>query len=195
PEATPPARLRRRILASIGMEPGRSWMWSWAAVAAGLAVAAFIYMGQARQARTELAETRSELKETASRLTTTVADRSRLQKALQLLEQPETQEVSFGGGAPRPPHGRVLVNPQRGVLLIASNLPPTPEGRIYEMWLVPPKGGPRPAGLFQSETSGSAMYFMSGPVDRAQTVAVAVSVEPASGSSAPTTTPIIVAKL
>lgn len=184
-DANPPARLRGRILASVGAEPARGWVWGWAAVAAALAVAAVIFMMQARQASRETDVAKLELRR----------DHSRIEQVLQFLQQPDTEEVKFGTGANQPPRGRVILNPSRGVLLIASNLPPTSEGRTYEMWLLPKTGGPRPAGLFQSAASGTAMHFQPGPVDRLQTVGVAVSIEPAAGSLAPTTTPIIVAKL
>ena len=195
PETNPPARLRRRILASVGDEPGRGWIWSWAAMAAAVAVVAVIYGVQTARAHRELAIARAELQRTASDLVITAADRARMQQALQLLDQPDTEEVSFGGSAPKPPRGRVIVNPHGGVLLLVVNLPPAPAGRTYEMWLLPKTGAPAPAGVFQSEESGAAVYFRPGPVDRAATAGIAVSVEPAAGSAAPTTTPIIIAKL
>jgi anti-sigma-K factor RskA len=85
------------------------------------------------------------------------------------------------------------MNPKRGVLFLASNLPPAPQGRIYELWIIPKGGAPRPSGLFQSDAAGNAMHMVTGPIDIASTGAFAVSVEPEAGSPAPTTTPIIVA--
>lgn len=75
---------------------------------------------------------------------------------------------------------------------MASNLPPAPEGKIYELWLIPKGGNPVPSGLFQSDLQGNALFVRSGEVD-ANTAAVAVSVEPEAGSTAPTTKPLIVA--
>jgi len=92
-----------------------------------------------------------------------------------------------------PPRGNVLVNPRLGVLLIASNLPALAAGKTYQMWVIPKGGAPRPAGLFQSTAQGTALHMLSGPVDPAAVSAVAVSVEPESGSAGPTTTPIIMA--
>jgi anti-sigma-K factor RskA len=101
--------------------------------------------------------------------------------------------VSFGKGQPAPPHGNVLLNPKLGVMLIASNLPPAPSGKIYEMWVIPKGGAPRPAGLFQSTSGGTAMHVLSGPVDASTVAAIAVTLEPEAGSAGPTTTPIIAA--
>src|SRR5207253_4978600 len=84
---------------------------------------------------------------------------ARLNEALALLNQPETRQVTFGEGAPQPPKGRVFVNPKIGVLLVASNLPAPPPGKIYEMWVIPKVGNPAPAGLFQSDAEGAAMHL------------------------------------
>jgi len=79
------------------------------------------------------------------------------------------------------------------VLLIAANLPPLTAAQTYEMWLIP-KGAnavPRPAGLFQSAASGAAVNTFTGALDLANIAAVAVTVEPVSGSSGPTSMPIL----
>jgi len=119
----------------------------------------------------------------------------RLNEALAILNGPEVREVDFGAGKPQPPKGRVFLSPKRGVLLLASNLSPAPDGKIYEMWLIPKGGKPAPAGLFQSASDGTALNLLSGPVDIAATGAVAVTLEPAGGVPQPTSTPIIVAAL
>ena len=71
-----------------------------------------------------------------------------------------------------------------GVLLIASNLPVLPAGKTYEMWVIPKAGAPRPAGLFQSAPQGTALHILPGVVD--SNVTLAVTIEPESGSPAPT---------
>ena len=115
--------------------------------------------------------------------------------AFAILSGPRTTEVSFGGAQPRPPQGKVFVNPSRGVLLIASNLPRTPADKIYEMWIIPKGANPVPAGLFQSQDDGNAMHVQPGMVDLASTAAVAVTVENEAGAGQPTTQPLIVAAL
>jgi Anti-sigma-K factor rskA len=115
-----------------------------------------------------------------------------VRSALTLLNMPNTREVVFGSGPAQPPRGRIFVNRQQGVLFMASNLPPTPSGSIYELWLIPRGGNPVPSGLFQSDAQGNALFVRSGLVDP-NTSAVAVSVEPQAGSTAPTTKPLIVA--
>jgi anti-sigma-K factor RskA len=175
PEAKPSAQLRRRILASVGSNERR---FSWVPVWVGLAVAISLtlYLGASNR-----------------RYAQQIA---RLTEAFAILSGPTTLEASFGGQQPLPPHGRVFVNADRGVLLIASNLPRTPADKIYEMWIIR-KGAakPVPAGLFQSREDGNALHVRPGAVDMASTAAVAVTVENEAGADQPTTTPLIVAAL
>jgi anti-sigma-K factor RskA len=110
------------------------------------------------------------------------------------LDQPETIQVTFGKGKSQPPRGNVFIHAKLGVMLIASNLPQLASAKTYEMWLIP-KGGaaPRPAGLFNATEAQSALHILSGPIDVPSLSAVAVTVEPAAGSTAPTTQPLLVA--
>jgi len=187
PEVAPPARLRRRVREIAGVERPRyaSWHWAWAALCAAL-IAIAVYLGsEVRRSSAELADARKKLRET-------VAESAAGRQLLELLNAPETKRVSFGEAQPRPPRGTVFVNARAGVLLVASNLPVLPAGKTFEFWVIPKGGAPKPAGLFRGGANGTATHLVSGPVDP-NTAAVAVSVEPESGSNAPTTTPIVVA--
>jgi len=182
-----PSRLRRRVLASVGVEKPRwGWVVAFVATAAALLVTVLWLGSQNRKNDLALAEARAEIRRVA-------ADLASAQSALEFLNEPETKQVVFGQGQQQPPRGRVLLNAQRGVLLMAAHLPPAPTGSIYELWVIPKQGAPRPSGLFQSNGQGNALYLRGGAVDLPSTSAVAVTVEPASGSDAPTSTPIVVA--
>ncbi|MGA3188808.1 MAG: anti-sigma factor [Bryobacteraceae bacterium] len=185
PDVVPPARLKRRVLAGVGVHP-MSWSWLSALAAACILVVALWLSVQERSRAAELSQARHTLIQVSSQ-------RDRLLQALSFLDDPSTLPVSFGKGQPLPPRGNVFVHSKLGVLLIASNLPPAQAGKTYEMWVIPKGGAPRPAGLFQSEGGGTAMHILSGPLDLATLGAVAVTLEPEAGSSAPTSTPIIVA--
>jgi hypothetical protein len=181
----PSKRLRHRVLAGVGLER-KGWGWLGAFAAAGIAVIAIFLGTQERERTTELANTRQNLLRTAG-------ERDRLAQALSILDQPETRQVSFGRDRSEPPRGNVFLNSRLGVMLFASNLPKLAPGKAYQMWLIPRGGSPRPAGLFQPNEQQSAIHILPGPVDTATLGTVAVSVEPESGSPAPTTQPIIVA--
>jgi anti-sigma-K factor RskA len=189
PEVHPPARLRKKI-AGIAGAPARGWSWTpvWIAATVCLALVA-AWLGVARRdAQRSLADSRLE----AQRKT---VDLARLNEAFALMNDPAAKQLVFGANEPKPPRGRVFVNPKQGVLLLANSLPPAPAGKIYEMWIIPKSGQPLPAGLFQSEADGTAMFLRKGAVDVAATGAIAVTLEPESGSPAPTSQPIIVAAL
>jgi anti-sigma-K factor RskA len=176
PEVVPPSRLRRRVLASVGLERA---VWGWvAALAAACSLIVTLWLSlEKRTADRELADARRTLQQR-------VAERDRLAQAFTFLNQPETRQVNFGQGQPAPPRGNFFLNPRLGVLLIASNLPLLPAGRAYEMWVIPKGGMPVPAGLFQSASQGTAMHILPGTVD--PNVTLAVTIEPESGSPAPT---------
>ena len=187
--ATPSPRLRRRILASVGFEQ-KSFGWTpFLAAATALSLAAAVYFGGRER---EFAEMATRLRDQLGRQN---VELTRLNEAFVILNGPETQVVSFGAGQPQPPKGRVFVNPSQGVLLIASNLPPAPSGKIYEMWVIPKGGKPARAGEFQSATDGTAIHIHRGSVDVSATGAVAVTLENEGGADQPTMPILAVAAL
>jgi hypothetical protein len=160
-----------------------------AAAAATLSIfAAFYFSGRERQYAQETANLREQ-----NRLQT--LELTRLTEAFAILGGADTTVTTFGTGQPAPPKGKVFVSATRGVLLIASNLPPAPSGKVYEMWVIPKSGNPVPAGLFQSQTDGTAMHIQRGPVNAPATAAVAVTLENDGGAPQPTSTPLIAAPL
>ena len=178
--AAPSPRLRRRILASVGVEQRR---FGWAPLL-GLATAlslfaAFYFSNREREFAAQTVTLRDQMRRQAIELT-------RLNEAFAILSGPSTIEAGFGPGA----RGKVYVDRSRGVLLIASNLPPAPAGKIYEMWVIPKGGSPVPAGLFQSDASGSAIHVQPGAVDPSVTT-VAVTLENEGGAQTPTLPPVI----
>jgi anti-sigma-K factor RskA len=191
PPAEPSSQLRRRILASVGSEERKAgWIPWWAsalAVAALCVVAMYLALNSRRYEQTA-ARLRTEMHEQAGQI-------ARLTEAFAILSGPNTTEASFGGLQPKPPQGKVFLNPSRGVLLIASNLPRTAADKIYEMWIIPKGAKPVPAGLFQAQENGRAMHVQPGTVDVASTAAVAVTVENQGGADQPTTQPLIIAAL
>ena len=187
PESAPSRELRSRVLASVG--GGRksfSWWPAWALATAGLAVAAMTFFFEQRDAGNQLAQVKIQLRDKT-------AEANRASQILAFLDQPETKAVGFSGTEPAPPKGNFFVNARAGVLLIASNLPRLESGKTYQMWLIPKGKNPVPAGLFRVDNGGGATHLQAGPVDMASIAAMAVSLEPETGSAQPTTKPLIVA--
>lgn len=189
PDAAPPRGLRDRVVASAGGGSKRfSWWPVWAVATAGLAVAAMTLYFEQRDIGTQLAQVKVQLGDKT-------AEANRAGQILEFLNQPETKAVGFNGTEAAPPRGNFFLNPRSGVLMIASNLKRLEPGKTYQMWVIPKGKGakPIPAGLFRSDERGGATHLQAGPIDVASLAAVAVSLEPESGSAQPTTTPIIVA--
>jgi anti-sigma-K factor RskA len=188
--AEPSPQLRRRILASVGVERHRLGWWApfWGVAAVMGLFAALYFNGRERDFAALLARARQQARDQAIALT-------KLNEAFAILNGPETTEVSFGQGQPQPPKGKIFVNPSQGVLLVASNLPPARTGKVYEMWIIPKGRMPVPAGLFQSAGDGTALHVQRGPVDVDATGAVAVTLENEGGAPQPTSQPLIVAAI
>jgi len=184
--ASPSPNLRRRILASVGGEQRRfQWALVWALPVALSLLAAIYFSGRERDVLAELARTRGQLRHQDIGL-------SRMKEALAILNSADTTVASFGSGRSAPPKGKIFVSRSQGVLLIASNLPPAPAGKAYEMWVIPKGGKPVPAGVFQSESNGTAMHIQHGPVD-VNADLVAVTVEESFGAAQPTSQPLFAA--
>ena len=181
----PPNYLRNRVLSNIApAAPRQSKNWLAGLLALGAACAALlvfcILLG-------------NQVGNLRSQLGATVRERDELQAALKVLSRSETRTVQFGRA--NQPQGRVFVNRTGGLVFAGSRLPQLANNRTFQLWLVPPTGAPRAAGLFQADANSDAVRVSSVQVDPANTAAVAVSVEPTGGSPAPTTTPIIVVPL
>jgi anti-sigma-K factor RskA len=173
PMIEPPKHLRRRVVAMVAPSKVRAaWpvILPWA-VAAALAIALALVTAPAlRQSSTT----------------------AKLEQALSILNDPSVKEVTFGEPA-KPAKGRVFVSGSKGVVFIAANLPRIDRTRIFELWVIPARGNPIPAGTFRGEADSTAVYVHPGPISNA--AAIAVTVEPEGGSPQPTTTPFIVTPL
>lgn len=76
--------------------------------------------------------------------------------------------------------------------LVVHRLPQLPAGRIYEMWVQRVSAAPTPTGtLFSTRADGSANVGVPGSLNGVSRVMV--TQEPAGGTPAPTSAPVIVA--
>ncbi|MGN6869708.1 MAG: anti-sigma factor domain-containing protein [Solirubrobacteraceae bacterium] len=76
--------------------------------------------------------------------------------------------------------------------LVVHRLPALPAGRIYEMWVQRGNAAPTPTGtLFSTRANGSANVGVPGSLNGVSRVMV--TQEPAGGTLAPTSAPVIVA--
>jgi anti-sigma-K factor RskA len=117
-----------------------------------------------------------------------------LQGRVQSLQsQPQGPQMIALGGAGTEQGVRAELVTLKGdrAVLIAENMPPAPEGKTYQIWVI--KGDtPKPSGLFEPR-GDSVAAVVENPVEGAD--AVAVTVEPEGGSKEPTTDPMLVGKV
>ncbi len=97
-----------------------------------------------------------------------------------------------GSGAARDVRGEVVEIGDGRAVLVAENLPPAPEDQVYETWLMRGED-PEPAGLFEPLDEGTTATPIEGSLEGAD--AVAVTLEPSGGSSAPTSDILLTADL
>jgi len=186
--AAPPPKLRRRILAAAGYERrGLGWIAALGGALAFSSIACFYFAGRERDAERELDRVTAVSRQQNMELT-------HLNEIFTIINGADTRVTTFGGGKATPPSGKVFVSPSQGVVLVASNLPQTPAGKAYEMWVIPKGGKPLPAGMFRSNSDGSAIHLQRGRVDPNADL-IAVTVEDAAGADAPTTTPLFAAPI
>jgi anti-sigma-K factor RskA len=103
-----------------------------------------------------------------------------------------TVELAATGTA-RGAHVRLVIKGDRAEL-VADHLRAPPGGRVYQVWLKPAGGAPKPTqSLFVPRADGHAT--VSVPSAASDMEAVLVTAEPAGGSPAPTSAPVLSAKM
>ena len=111
------------------------------------------------------------------------------QRVLRLLMAPSAQHVTLTTKKPSvEPTGHAIYLAERGELIFqGSNLKSLPEGKTYELWLIPADGrAPIPAGLFRPGKSGDASVVMPPLPAGVPAKAFGITIENAAGASTPT---------
>ncbi len=191
----PPARSKERLLQAIAAEPRRapapapvelprrsSWL-AW--VPAVIAIALFFITLGMWRSNQRLNDIVAEL---TNRNQEEGAQLDRLTQQLHLLTTPDGVRVSLNPmKAPRQPSGTAIFSlSQKRMIFMASNLPPVPQGKAYELWIIPATGAPLPAGVFKPDEHGNATMMDHEMPSGVVAKAFAVTVENEAGSDKPT---------
>jgi hypothetical protein len=206
--ATPPAALRGRVLEAVGerntplpFRPQarpvpRRWNAGVVAGVAALAAAAafavvfltWALLDASRQldlSVRQLADAREKDRQ----------QQQQLEKQNQLLGIVNDPEVKFtrlsATGTPEPGIDVLWQPKQKRGLLYARGLPKVEPNKSYELWLIA-GATPIPAVVFNTDEAGNAVVEIQSLPDAGTPQKFAITVEPAGGSKAPTTTPILV---
>ena len=125
---------------------------------------------------------------TQNRLNTVQAQSQALAAVLAAPDaQIATATSSTGGSATV-----VLSYAEQKMIFTSSGFPRLPNSKVYELWLLS-TGSARSAGLLPEPTDGKTAPVLAAGLTSADKVGV--TVEPAGGTSSPTTTPILVMTL
>jgi hypothetical protein len=175
---------------SIGASPRRPARWStwiaWGAVAAMIVIAAGLEM--------RVRFLRGQIELQARLIQQQQQANARAQMVMDLLSAPNAQHVMLTTAKSRPaPMAKAVYMASKGALLMqASNLDPLPSNKTYELWVIPMKGEPMPAGMFRPDAAGNASVVMPDMPKGIEAKAFGVTIENAGGSATPTM-PIVLA--
>jgi anti-sigma-K factor RskA len=193
----PPLRSRERLMAAMAKEPRRmpgrimnrrAW-WSvleWAGAAAAV-VMILLLLRQSTDLQRRVAALEADSTEQQKQLL-------QAKELIATLTSPDALHFTLvAAKTPPQPQGKAIYLRSTGTLVfLANNMPELPPQETYELWLIPTSGAPIPAGLFRPDTHGSAALIKPPLPTGVEAKTFAITVEPAAGSAAPTSTPIMV---
>jgi anti-sigma-K factor RskA len=193
----PPPRSRERLMEAISREPRRAavlpgrrkirlHIFEWAAAAAAVLIIVLLLH--------ENSHLRHRLDSLAADLT---GQQQQLHQARALIASISSDEAAHftlvEGKTMSQPEAKAIYSRRSGTLLfMASDMPQLPAQKTYELWLIPTTGAAIPAGLFTADQHGSATVINPPLPPGVVAKTFAITIEPKSGSPAPTSTPIMV---
>jgi anti-sigma-K factor RskA len=201
----PPARSRERLLKAVAAEPRverrnpqryalghlrRRWV-TIAPVMMMLILAVFsiLLWRDLRNTRRELRHTHAEIDQMRDDLALKDKKLADAKMMWDLLHAPDAWPLTLvGKKTPPQPQIKTVYSKQQGALLLmASNLTPLPENKIYQLWLLPADGSaPMPAGWFKPDGKGNGMMFHKMKASGVIAKSFAITIEDAGGSQTPT---------
>ncbi|HUR95192.1 MAG TPA: anti-sigma factor [Gemmatimonadales bacterium] len=213
-DAVPPAGLRERVLARLGERPGpapresparhstapirtsapRGGGIPWLALAACVLLA--VGLGAALlSARSRLASVETELAAREQALAQTRQQLTEREATLDAILEPGVQLVQLTASGDPDPGMQLFWNRQRNRAIVHGyRLKPVPAGQAYQLWFIK-DGKPVPSVTFRPESDGHAKVEEV-PVPAGGSIsAAAVTIEPDSGSTQPTSPIVMVGAL
>jgi hypothetical protein len=184
-------------MAAIAKEPRKlqgprrtRWNW-WGTLGWAAALVAIVIGIVVRDQNSHLRQRVGELEASSSQQGRQLLEAKHL---LTTLTSPDAEHFTLvAGKTPPQPQGKVMYVRGSGmVVFLASNIPPAPPQKAYELWLIPANGAPIPAGVFKPDAGGAAAVVHPPLPIGVEAKAFAITIEPEAGSSAPTSQPIMI---
>jgi anti-sigma-K factor RskA len=193
PRAAPPEYGTWQLLAS--RPPLMYGAMAAALLVAALAVASALLWNRTNEYRAELirlSENANRSRAEASRQTEAAAERARVEadrarEVREMLAAPGARLIRLAGteSAPRARASVVYDSASGRALLLASELPPPPAGKAYQLWYIA-GGPPQPGGTFTPDGQGGSVMRDQAPPEGRNASLFVVTLEPAGGVQAPT---------
>ena len=202
PPVGPPSAAKVALFARLDREAGAAapplaapqprrlvgWRGSRAALAAVL-IAGLLGWATITQAR--LNAERQRLVATAQQNDRLAAQVSQLAYIDTLLNDPNAAHPVSGPPVAEyglPAAGYVYIDPTSTIgLMLAYWLPTIAPDQRFQVWLITPDGARDSGGLFTADARGNAHVIINAPAPFAKYTSIGVTIEPAGGSSSPTT--------
>ena len=138
------------------------------------------------QEKAQNSQTLDENARLKEQLTKVTALSTELAQINSVLSSPQWRIIPLNGQAPAPDSvARVYWDVQGNRWVITADLPPAPEGKVYQLWLVTPSAKVS-AGLIKPDKTGHGFAVVQFPSNVTQLQAAAITLEPEGGSEQPT---------
>lgn len=166
----------------------RSWL-PWAVAAAFLLAFVFSFAAW-RTSRGALQAELDQIRGSSSALLSENAElKEHLAETVQInsvLSSPSPRVLQLEGQEPAPSSSATVYwDVQGNKWVVSANLPPAPEGKVYQLWFVTPDAKIS-AGLIHPDGSGHGFVQLQFPADIGSLAAAAITLEPEGGSEQPT---------
>jgi anti-sigma-K factor RskA len=203
PQVSPPAALRARVLAAATAAdnrqaaratPSKSGVSRLLGILSAAAAIAAIALGlyavslqqRIRTLEQELRLANARANEIDKQLVQYRVAADRAVQIRAILAAPDLRRIDLAGQKAAPAaFGRAFWSPTEGLAVAFDRLPPTADGRVYQLWVIPPGGTPISAALLDLQADGTAIALGS-PASSSRVGTVAVTIEPAGGVPQPT---------
>jgi anti-sigma-K factor RskA len=156
-------------------------------VLVALAAASFVLWQRNSAMKSQLATLSLTLNRTQGELASRNTELERTRRERELLASPDAHTSELAGThVAESARARLVFDANTGEgVLTATNLPPAPAGKVYQLWFIA-DGKPLPGSVFSTDTQGRGEMREQIPPAGRRAQIFAVTVEPSSGVQSPT---------
>jgi anti-sigma-K factor RskA len=139
-----------------------------------------------------VASTEDERATSQQELIATQEQMAKMRRENAILTDPTSVKITLAAQKMQAPQMVAMWHSKYGIVLTGQKVPMPSGNRVLQLWLIPkaPGGKPMPSMTVRPDANGNFVLLVSNPpAAGSDTKALAITEEPAGGSTAPTTTP------